>query len=450
MPDLQIPEHEHYREAIDAVRKRVPVPRAVWDTMQAQEREHAFTVIQVARTQVLQQVLDSIDKAVTTGTAITDFRDEVADKLIDQWGGEIPNRIETIFRTNLMVSYAEGRHAINNAPAVREARPFWRYNDTDNDRECELCHECHGVILPADHPFWLTHYAPLHHQCECNIDALSPEEADEEGLTSSNDIPDVEADEGFGNQPSSQGKDWSPDLTNIDPELRAVLEAKLDELRGRGWGEPEPRTAPTPAPAEPSPMPKAKPVPEEVPAPEPEPTLDQDGHAPEVAKALQQHADAHVDAPRENALIMAPTGEALVHKGGTKSRVGFTIAEFEAFRNRDAIVTHNHPNGTSLSRQDYELAEHANAREIRAVGRNAVTREVWSYSVQRPQAGWPSVPALRRTWNKAAAEVKDEVVAAIRAGRMTIDEASAKYQHLIWMRVQSKLDVGYRARRLKE
>lgn len=233
MADLQIPETEHYREAIDSVRKRVPVPRSVWDTMQADEREHAFTVSQVARMDVLQDVLDSMDKAVEKGTALDDFRAEVADKLIEQWGGsEIPNRIETIFRTNIQVAYAEGRHAINSAPAVKEARPFWRYDDTDNDRECDLCHECGGVVLPADDPWWRTHTPPLHHQCECTVTALSPDEAAEEGLTDADDRPDVEADEGFGSEPSSVGKDWAPDLEGYDPALREALEKKLAELGG--------------------------------------------------------------------------------------------------------------------------------------------------------------------------------------------------------------------------
>lgn len=231
MPDLQIPETERYREAIDSVRKRVPVPRGKWDEMQAEERAHAFTVSQVARMDVLQDVLDAVDKAVETGTSLNDFRDEVAEKLIGQWGGEIPNRIETIFRTNIQVAYAEGRHAINSAPAVREARPYWRYDDTDTDRECEVCSKCGGVTLPADHPWWRTHHPPLHHQCECAVTALSPEEAEEEGLTNSSEAPEVDVDEGFGEQPSSEGRDWAPDLTDMDPDLRKALEAKIEEFR---------------------------------------------------------------------------------------------------------------------------------------------------------------------------------------------------------------------------
>jgi SPP1 gp7 family putative phage head morphogenesis protein len=227
--DLRIPESEHYAEAIEAVRKRVPVPRDVWDTMEAEERERAFTVTAVSRARVLQEVLEAVEVAVREGTAIDDFREAIADELIGEWGGEeIPGRIETIFRTNIAEAYCEGRHAINSAPAVKEARPYWRYDDTDNDRECETCHDCHGVILDADDPWWDDHHPPLHHRCECQVTALSPEEAADEGVD--DEGPDVDVDEGFGNQPSAVGRDWSPDLSSLDPDLRAALEDELARM----------------------------------------------------------------------------------------------------------------------------------------------------------------------------------------------------------------------------
>ena len=135
----------------------------------------------------------------------------------------------TIFRTNIQTAYAEGRHAINSAPAVKEARPYWRYDDTDNDRECDTCHDCHGVVLPADDPFWSDHHPPLHPNCSCTVTALSPEEAKDEGID--DEGPDVEVDDGFGAEPSVEGKDWEPDLSGLDPELRAALEARLAEIQ---------------------------------------------------------------------------------------------------------------------------------------------------------------------------------------------------------------------------
>jgi uncharacterized protein with gpF-like domain len=193
-----------------------------WEELDEAQRERAFTVAKVSRMRVLQTALDGIAAAIRDGTTLEDFREKAAEGLIRSWGGEIPGRIENIFRTNVLTSYAQGRHAINTAPAVREARPYWRYDDTQSDRECEECSACGGVVLPADDPWWATHTPLLHHQCECTITALSDEEAQEEGVDEEG--PEVEVDEGFGAEPSSVGQDWEADLSNLDPELRELLE----------------------------------------------------------------------------------------------------------------------------------------------------------------------------------------------------------------------------------
>jgi len=424
MADLQIPESEHYQEAIDSVRKRVPVPRAVWNTMQTEEREHAFTVSQVTRTQVLQQVLDAIDKAVTTGTTIGDFRDEVADKLIDQWGGEIPGRIENIFRTNIGASYAEGRHAINSAPAVKEARPYWRYNDTDNDRECETCHNCHGVILPADHPWWLTHHPLLHYCCCCEVDALSPDEAAEEGVD--DEGPEVDVDEGFGNQPSSEGKDWAPDLSNIDPELRAALEAKLAEIQGELFQPPTPRAPET----EPEPEPEIEPSPAE-----------------KIAQQVEDFADDHVDRSYETALIVGSDGATVFKKRGQRSSVGFTRSELD--RMADTHLVHNHPSGTSLSPADLNVAMHTNANSIVAVGRDRLTGKVNAYSFNRPSGGWPIREIVSRVMAAANREVEAHLGSAVSHGKITPEQASLSHWNEVWTRCQKQVDLGYKVVELK-
>ena len=216
---------DKFDEATAAIRKRVPVKRDEWDTLTTEEREHAFTVSNVTEMRVLQDVLDGVDRAIDQGSTLDEFKDEIASDLIESWGGEIPGRIETIFRTNVLTSYAEGRHAVNSAPAVKEARPFWRFDEVADDRECEVCADCSGVVLPADDPFWSDHHPPLHFNCRCTVTALSPDEAADEGIDEAG--PDVDADEGFGEEPSAEGKDWEPDLSGLDPDLRAALEERL-------------------------------------------------------------------------------------------------------------------------------------------------------------------------------------------------------------------------------
>jgi SPP1 gp7 family putative phage head morphogenesis protein len=226
----EIESDKRYKEAVASVRRRVPMKRDEFDELSTAERQNAFTVAEVTRARVLQQVLDAVDRAVDKGTSFEDFQDEVADSLVESWSGEIPGRLENIFRTNVLTSYADGRHAVNNAPAVREARPYWRYDDVEDDKECDECNACSGVVLPADDPWWATHHPLLHYQCRCTVTALSPEEAEEEGIADAG--PEIDADEGFGDEPTSSGDDWGPNLDGLSDELREVIEARLAKGEG--------------------------------------------------------------------------------------------------------------------------------------------------------------------------------------------------------------------------
>lgn len=230
-PDLRaIDSEERFQAAIEAIEKRAPVPRAEWDALTKLERENAFTVSRVTQADVLQDVLDAIKSAVRDGSTFEDFKDEVAVKLIESWGGEIPGRLETVFRSNLATSYSEGRHAIISSPTVRQARPYWRFDATMDDRtdpdQCD-CADADGTVLPADDPFWASHTPPLHHNCRCVLVPLSAEEAGEEGIDE--EAPDVEADEDFGEAPTKDGQDWDFSFDRFDPELRAELEDVLED-----------------------------------------------------------------------------------------------------------------------------------------------------------------------------------------------------------------------------
>jgi SPP1 gp7 family putative phage head morphogenesis protein len=203
-----------FKEAIEAFRKRVPMSDAEWETLTTGEREYAFKVAQVAQADVVTQVYEAIDRAVTKGTTFEAFKASVAESLETSWGGEKPGRLETIFRTNVLGAYNEGRHAIFTAPAVKRARPYWRFDGIEDARQssiCEALSKAGGVLLPVDDPFWKSHVPPLHHNCRSTVVALSAEEAADEGVN--DEAPDAEPDEGFGAAPGKEGLDWDPDLS---------------------------------------------------------------------------------------------------------------------------------------------------------------------------------------------------------------------------------------------
>jgi hypothetical protein len=219
-----IDSQDRFDAAVDAFRKRVPITKDEWIKLDHFERENAFTVAKVTNGRVLQDVCAAIDKAVEQGTDFAQFREDVALDLIEEWGGEIPGRLETIFRTNLQTTYAEGRHAIYSSPTVKQARPYLRCDGVTDDRECDLCEPYDGVIRPQDD--WSEDTPPFHFSCRHQLTPLSAEEAEDEGIDE--DMPDVDLDEDFGDAPSRHGTDWDFDLSNMPADLRAMVERSIE------------------------------------------------------------------------------------------------------------------------------------------------------------------------------------------------------------------------------
>ena len=87
-----------------------------------------------------------------------------------------------------------------------------------------------GTTLPADDPWWDTHYPPLHYNDRCVVTPLSQDEADQAGGVDE-EGPDVELDGDFGDIPSKEGENWDFDLSRFDPDLRELLEEKLSSYR---------------------------------------------------------------------------------------------------------------------------------------------------------------------------------------------------------------------------
>ena len=103
-------------------------------------------------------------------------------------------------------------------------------------------------------------------------------------------------------------------------------------------------------------------------------------------KRLEAREAATVDKKTESALIVDKDGNAIIDKKGSTIRVKFTGDEIKAMK--DCHLTHNHPDGYSLSPADLNLAVSANLASMRAVTRDSATKEVRVYSFNRPASGW--------------------------------------------------------------
>lgn len=233
-----------FDEAVRAFRRRVPMPDWKWDALTEAEKEFAFKVSGAAQADLATQAWEAMDRAIKDGTTLDDFKKQVGGQLEAAWGKADPARLETIFRTNALGAYNAGRHEILNHPEVKKARPYWRFDGIDDDRQTEICEALDGTIRPADDPFWNTHTPPLHFNCRSVLVPLSQEEAEEEGIDEKS--PEVDADDGFGKQPSGDepGAGWEPDPKDYPGPIADVLEEKLQVVEA----EPEPPAPPPPPP----------------------------------------------------------------------------------------------------------------------------------------------------------------------------------------------------------
>jgi SPP1 gp7 family putative phage head morphogenesis protein len=228
MPPADPPaDPDRFEEAIRAFRARVPMTDAEFAELEAGEEKKAFRVAGLTQARAVQEVMDALDRAIADGTTLEDFQAEVGGMLAEAWGAEDAPRVETLFRTNVMQAYNDGRAEVFADPEVRKSRPYLRFDAVGDSRTSDICEALDGKVLPADDPFWRTHSPPLHPNCRSILTPLTDEEAADEGVTKGKPDTDGAAPaEGFGKP--ADNDNWQPDTSGLDPGVRKVLEERIE------------------------------------------------------------------------------------------------------------------------------------------------------------------------------------------------------------------------------
>ena len=100
-------------EAIRWFRARVPMTDAQFEELKTKSRRKAFTVAGVAELDLVHETHAAIERAITDGTDLAEFKKAVGEKLRKAWSFSekaTADRLETIFRTNVQLAYGAGRY----------------------------------------------------------------------------------------------------------------------------------------------------------------------------------------------------------------------------------------------------------------------------------------------------------------------------------------------------
>lgn len=174
----------------------------VWN----EEHLTAFTAAKVMQLDILQDMKESIEKAIENGETLEQFKknllpilyqkgwcsstqgagkqliEDPITKEIKEVYIDTPSRLKTIYETNLRSAYMKGRfdRAYNST-----LHPYlmYRIGPSKNHRKEHL--EWDGLILDKNDPFWLSHNPPNGWGCKCYTVAISKarkEKYEKEGI----------------------------------------------------------------------------------------------------------------------------------------------------------------------------------------------------------------------------------------------------------------------------
>lgn len=158
------------------------VPTAKWDDLMHAEHDVGFMVAGAAKADLLADLAEAVDKAISNGETIQQFRrrfleiiqrhgwagftgdDRTTDR--PQGGRGLAWRTRVIYETNLLTSYAAGRRA----QLEDGGYTHWMYKHSDFVQRPRPHHVAlNGIVRSKDDPFWQTHYPPNGWGCRCRV-----------------------------------------------------------------------------------------------------------------------------------------------------------------------------------------------------------------------------------------------------------------------------------------
>ncbi|MCC7082171.1 MAG: hypothetical protein IT530_15980, partial [Burkholderiales bacterium] len=161
-----------FDEAVTFFRQKLNIPTRRWDDLWQGMHARGFMIAGAAKDELLADFRGAVDAAIADGESLAQFRrrfDGIVAKHGWDYNGGRNWRSEVIYATNVRTAYAAGRYAQMADPDVLRAMPFWMYKHGDSVHPRPLHLEWNGTVLPANDPWFRTHFAPNGWGCKCSI-----------------------------------------------------------------------------------------------------------------------------------------------------------------------------------------------------------------------------------------------------------------------------------------
>ena len=152
-----------FDEAIEFFRNKVNIPTATWKDLWKAMHARVFSVAGAMKEELIEDLRIAVEKGIFEGMTLTDFRKDF-ETIIQKHGWKYKGgkawRTAVIFNTNISVAYATGHYDQMMDAEVLKARPYLCYVRASASHPRPEHQQWANVILPADDPWWDTHYPP--------------------------------------------------------------------------------------------------------------------------------------------------------------------------------------------------------------------------------------------------------------------------------------------------
>jgi SPP1 gp7 family putative phage head morphogenesis protein len=172
-----------FAEAIKLFGQRKVITKRAFERLAADAKRRAFTVAHLATNEMLNVAHSELASALTEGRDLASFSKDLAARFdAAGWTQLNPSHVETIFRTNVMSAYSDGRHAQMTQPAVLAERPYWQILGVRDDRARPHHAAANGKALLASDPFWSKNRPPWGFNCRCRVVSRGQKDVEKLGL----------------------------------------------------------------------------------------------------------------------------------------------------------------------------------------------------------------------------------------------------------------------------
>ena len=198
-----------FLEALEYAHNKKIVLPAEFYSMDLKTRQMATTVSFLSSLEQIETVIKAVNKSIADGGTFNDFQKLIAESEII-----LPKHyLDNVFRTNIQNAYGHGRWQQQQRNKAK--RPYLMYSAINDSRVRPAHLALNRIVLPIDHPFWLTHYPPLSFRCRCTVIALTEKQALKYGITPDDKLPEV-----------AEALDWSSHPLQFG-ELEELVDKKI-------------------------------------------------------------------------------------------------------------------------------------------------------------------------------------------------------------------------------